>query len=433
MAPWLPTNNFATFVKHIIGENLMTIPIEDRDPRLKGPMAGVRVIEMGQLLAGPFTASRLADFGAEIIKVETPGKGDPMREWGHHRWEGKALWWSTLARNKKSVTANLREERGQDLVRKLVAEADVLTENFKPGTLEKWGLSPEELHKINPGLIISRVSGYGQTGPYADRPGFASVGEAMGGMRYINGFPNQPPPRTGLSLGDTLTGMFAAQGILMALYWRDAMGGGKGQVIDTSIAESCLSMMESALPEYDKLGVIREPSGTGLANVSPSNLFPTSDGKFVIIAANIDAMFQRLCKAMDKEEWIDDPRFVDHKARGTNAEELDGMIGEWTATMTSADLTKHLDDNGVVVGPIYTIADVAADPHFKARNMIRRETDEFFGEIAVPGVVPILSETGGDVGWLGSPEPGSHNEEVYNGLLGFSIDELAELKNDGII
>ena len=411
----------------------MTIAEKDRDPKLKGPLAGVRVIEMGQLLAGPFATSRLADFGAEVIKVETPGKGDPMREWGHHRWEGKCLWWSTLARNKKSVTANLREERGQELVKKLVAEADVLSENFKPGTLEKWGLGPDELHKINPALIISRVSGYGQTGPYSDRPGFASVGEAMSGMRYINGFPDQPPPRTGLSMGDSLTGMFAAQGVLMALYWRDAMGGGKGQVIDTSIAESCLSMMESAVPEYDKLGVIREPSGTGLANVAPSNLYPTSDDNYVIIAANIDAMFKRLCKAMDKEEWIDDPRFVDHKARGENAELLDGMIGEWTATMTAADLSKYLDDNGVVVGSVNTMAEVVADPHYIARNMIRREKDDYFGEIAVPGIVPIFSETEGDIGWLGSPTPGSHNEEVYNGLLGIGTDELAELEKDGII
>ena len=411
----------------------MTIPVKDRDPKLKGPLAGVRVIEMGQLLAGPFTASRLADFGAEVIKIETPVKGDPMREWGHHRWEDKCLWWATLARNKKSVTANLREDRGQDLVRKLIVQADVLTENFKPGSLEKWGLGPEELHKINPGLIISRVSGYGQTGPYAERPGFASVGEAMSGMRYINGFPDQPPPRTGLSMGDTLTGMFAAQGILMALYWRDAMGGGKGQVVDTSIAESCLSMMESALPEYDKLGVIREPSGTGLANVAPSNLYPTSDGKYIIIAANIDAMFQRLCTAMDKREWIKDPRFVDHKARGANADLLDGLISEWTVTMTAVELSKHLEDNGVVVGRINTIADVAKDPHYQARNMIRREKDDFFGEIAVPGVVPILSETGGDVSWLGSPAPGSHNKEVYNGILGISTDELAGLAEDGII
>ena len=411
----------------------MTISVDQRDPKLRGPLAGVRVIEMGQLLAGPFTASRLADFGAEIIKVETPVTGDPMREWGHHRWEGKCLWWSTLARNKKSVTANLRDKRGQALILRLVAEADVLTENFKPGTLEKWGLGPEELLKVNPSLIISRVSGYGQTGPYAERPGFASVGEALSGMRYINGYPNQPPPRTGLSLGDTLTGMFAAQGILMALYWRDAMGGGKGQVVDTSIAESCLSMMESSLPEYDKLGVIREPSGTGIANVAPSNLYPTSDGKYVIIAANIDAMFKRLCIAMDKPEWIEDERFVDHKARGANSELLDNLIGDWTKTMTADALSKHLDENGVVVGPINTIADVAADPHFQERNMIRREHDEYFGDIAVPGIVPVMSQTAGDIGWLGSEKPGSHNEEVYNGVLGIDIEELAEMEKNGVI
>jgi crotonobetainyl-CoA:carnitine CoA-transferase CaiB-like acyl-CoA transferase len=231
-----------------------------------GPLSGLKVIEMGQLLAGPFVGSRLADFGAEVIKVETPGSGDPMREWGHHRHEGKSLWWPTLARNKKSLTVNLREPAGQEIIRKLLANADGLVENFKPGTLERWGLGPEELHKINPGLIIVRVSGYGQTGPYSSRPGFASVGEAMGGIRYINGFPDQPPPRFGISLGDTLTAMFAVEGFLMAAYWRDARGG-KGQIIDASIVESCFSMLEGALPEYDKCGVIRRPSGTGLPNM----------------------------------------------------------------------------------------------------------------------------------------------------------------------
>ena len=292
---------------------------------------------MGQLLAGPFTTSRLADFGAEVIKVETPGKGDPMREWGHHRYNGRTVWWPILARNKKSVTANLREERGQDLVRQLVKEADVLVENFKPGTLEKWGLGPDELHKINPGLIIGRISGYGQTGPYSDRPGFASVGEAMSGMRYINGFPDMPPPRNGISLGDTLTGMFAAQGILMALYQRDALGGGKGQVVDAAITESCFQLLEGTLPEYDKASVVRKPSGTGLPNVAPSNIYPTKDDNYVVIAANIDPMYRRLCDAMGKPEMKDDPKFVDHKARGENAAELDGIIGEWSSTLTAAD------------------------------------------------------------------------------------------------
>jgi formyl-CoA transferase/succinyl-CoA--D-citramalate CoA-transferase len=411
----------------------MPIPDNERDDKLKGPLAGVRVIELGQLLAGPFTSSRLADFGAEVIKVEAPKTGDPMRQWGHHRFEEKTLWWPVLARNKKSVTANLREERGQELVRKLAVDADVLVENFKPGTLEKWNLGPDDLHKVNPGLIISRVSGYGQTGPYSDRPGFASVGEAMGGLRYINGFPDQPPPRSGISLGDTLTGMFAAQGVLMALYWRDALGGGKGQVVDAAITESCFTMMESALPEYDKLGVVREPSGTGLANVAPSNIYPTKDGKHVVIAANIDPMFKRLCEAMDQPELASDERFAGHKARGENSEELDGLIADWTRTLSAADLSSHLDQNGVVVGPIYSIADIAVDPHFQERGMIQKFEDDTFGVLAVPGVAPQLSVTPGGISWLGPQEVGSHNREIYGDLLGISDDELVELADDGII
>ena len=411
----------------------MPIAETDRDPRLKGPLAGVRVIEMGQLLAGPFTSSRLADFGAEVIKVETPGKGDPMREWGHHRYNGRPVWWPILARNKKSVTANLREERGQDLIRHLVRKADVLVENFKPGTLEKWDLGPDDLHKINPGLIIGRISGYGQTGPYADRPGFASVGEAMSGMRYINGFPDMPPPRNGISLGDTLTGMFAAQGILMALYQRDALGGGKGQVVDAAITESCFQLMEGTLPEYDKASVVRKPSGTGLPNVAPSNIYPTKDGTYVVIAANIDPMYRRLCTAMDKPELADDPRFVDHKARGENAEELDGMIGDWSSTMTAAELTQQLDDHGVVVGPINSIADLVEDPHFQAREMFLTVKDDFFGDFKVPGFAPRLTETESSVAWLGPPEVGAHNAEIYGDLLGMNEQELETLAADGII
>jgi len=411
----------------------MPIAETDRDPRLKGPLAGVRVIEMGQLLAGPFTSSRLADFGAEVIKVETPGKGDPMREWGHHRYNGRPVWWPILARNKKSVTANLREERGQDLIRHLVRKADVLVENFKPGTLEKWDLGPDDLHKINPGLIIGRISGYGQTGPYADRPGFASVGEAMSGMRYINGFPDMPPPRNGISLGDTLTGMFAAQGILMALYQRDALGGGKGQVVDAAITESCFQLMEGTLPEYDKASVVRKPSGTGLPNVAPSNIYPTKDGTYVVIAANIDPMYRRLCTAMDKPELADDPRFVDHKARGENAEELDGLIGAWSSTMTAAELTQHLDDHGVVVGPINSIADLVEDPHFQAREMFLTVKDDFFGDFKVPGFAPRLTETESSVAWLGPPEVGAHNAEIYGDLLGMNEQELETLAADGII
>ena len=403
------------------------------DDRLKGPLSGVRVIEMGQLVAGPFVGSRMADFGAEVIKVESPGRGDAMRHWGHHRYKGRSLWWPVLARNKKTISANLREKRGQDLVRRLIGQADVLVENFKPGTLEKWGLDPESLHVINPGLIIARVSGFGQTGPYSSRPGFASVGEAMGGLRYINGFPDQPPPRTGISLGDSLAGMFATQGVLMALYWRDTIGKGKGQVVDASITESCFAMLESALPEYDKVGFIREPSGTGLANVSPSNIFPTKDEKWVVIAANLDAMFNRLCDAMEQPELADDPRYSTHQVRGENCDELDARIADWTRGFTAAELDVRLDKHGVVSGPIYSIEDIANDPHFQARDMIQCYQDDDLGDIAVPGFIPVLSETKSEIAWLGSSEVGAHNEEIYCGLLGMTQTELQELKNDGII
>ncbi len=403
------------------------------DDRLKGPLSGVRVIEMGQLVAGPFVGSRMADFGAEVIKVESPGRGDAMRHWGHHRYKDRSLWWPVLARNKKTISANLREKRGQDLVRQLIAQADVLVENFKPGTLEKWGLDPESLHVINPGLIIARVSGFGQTGPYSSRPGFASVGEAMGGLRYINGFPDQPPPWTGISRGDSVAGMVATQGVLMALYWRDTIGKGKGQVVDASITESCFAMLESALPEYDKVGFIRQPSGTGLANVSPSYICPTKDEKWVVIAANLDAMFKRLCDAMEQPELADDPRYSTHQVRGENCDELDARIAEWTRGFTAAELDVRLDKHGVVSGPIYSIEDIANDPHFQARDVIQRYQDDDLGDIAVPGFVPVLSETKSEIAWLGSSEVGAHNEEIYCGLLGMTPTELQALENDGII
>ncbi|MCB1362894.1 MAG: CoA transferase [Rhodobacteraceae bacterium] len=396
-----------------------------------GPLAGLRIVEMGQLLAGPFVGTRCADFGADVIKIETPGSGDPMRNWGHNRYNDMGLWWPILARNKKSVTANLREARGQELVRRLLADADALIENFKPGTLEKWGLGPEELHAINPGLVIVRVSGFGQTGPYAARPGFASVGEAMGGIRYVNGFPDQPSPRFGISLGDTLTALFAFEGLLMALYWRDA-GAGRGQVVDASIVDSCFSMLESSVAEYDKCGVVREPSGTGLKNVSPSNSFPTSDGGWTVIAANLDPMFRRLCAAMDRPELADDPRYATHLLRGEHAEELDGLIADWTRTLTAGELQARLDRHGVVYGPIYSIADIMADPHFRARDMIRRIPDPRFGDLAVPGIAPKLTETPGDIEWLGAQTPGQDNAEIY-GELGLSAEDIAALRDEGIL
>ncbi|TRW95300.1 CoA transferase [Paracoccus sp. M683] len=396
-----------------------------------GPLAGLRVIEMGQLLAGPFVGTRCADFGADVIKIEAPGQGDPIRNWGQHQHQGKTLWWPIMARNKRSVSANLRDPRGQDLVRKLLANADVLIENFKPGTLEKWGMSPDDLHRINPGLVIVRVSGFGQTGPYSARPGFASVGEAMSGLRYINGYPDTPPPRFGISLGDTLTALFAFEGMMMALWWRDR-NGGKGQVVDAAITESCFAMLESCVTEYSKAGYVRQPSGSGLAKIAPSNIYPSKDAGYVVIAANVDAMFRRLADAMDRPELASDPRFATHLARGEHAEVLDAMIGEWSSGMTMAALTARLEEFGVVYGPINTIAEVVSDPHFRARGMVRDIEDPEFGTITVPGVFPVLSETPGDIAWLGPQEIGASNAEVY-ASLGLDAEEQDRLRAEGVI
>lgn len=375
-----------------------------------GPLAGVRVLEMGQLIAGPFVGSRLADFGAEVVKIEPPGTGDPMRNWGR-TYNGKSLWWAVIARGKKSVSLDLGDEADRDVVRELAKDADALVENFRPGTLEKWGLGPEELHAINPNLIVVRISGFGQTGPYAKRPGFASVGEAMGGLRYINGFPGQVPPRCGISLGDTLAAMFAFEGLLMALYWRDARGG-TGQVVDASILESCFAMLESTLPDYDKLGFVRQPTGSGLAKLAPSNVYPTKDGRHIVIAANVDAMFRRLTKAMGRPDLAEDPRFATHIPRGEHEKEIDAIVAAWSSSLEYEALITALDDNAVVWGPINSIAEIVNDPQVRAREMVVRAHDEHFGDLAVPGVVPKLSRTPGQVRWLGRGEPGADNDEV---------------------
>ena len=396
-----------------------------------GPLQGLRVVEMGQLLAGPFVGSRCADFGAEVIKVEAPGSGDPIRSWGRLQHEGKTLWWPIMARNKKSVSINLRAAEGQELARSLIAQADVLIENFKPGTLERWGMSPEQLHALNPGLVIVRVSGFGQTGPYAARPGFASVGEAMSGLRYINGYPDMPPPRYGISLGDTLTALFAFEGMMMSLYHRDR-NGGRGQVVDAAITESCFAMLESTVTEYSKAGEVRQPSGTGLAKIAPSNIYPARDGTYVVIAANVDAMFRRLTQAMGQPHLADDPRFVTHIARGENAELLDSMIATWSASLDVADLTARLEQFGVVFGPINSIAEVVQDPHFRERGMVRDHHDDDFGTITVPGVFPVLSETPGDIAWLGPQEVGAHNAEIY-ARIGLGEETIEDLKARGVI
>jgi formyl-CoA transferase len=399
-----------------------------------GPLAGMRMIELGTLLAGPFAGRLLGDMGAEVLKVEAPGQPDPLRDWGHARYEGRSLWWPVQSRNKKCITLNLREPRGQELLLELVRVADVVTENFRPGTLERWNLGYERLSEANPGVVLARISGYGQTGPYAERAGFASVAEAMGGLRYINGFPGEAPPRTGISLGDSLAAMFAVQGILAALYHRDALGGdGRGQVVDVSLMEASFALLESAVPEYDRLGIVRQPSGTGLKGVAPSNIFKSRDDTWVVIAANQDAVFRRLCGAMGRPELADDPRYATHLARGEHQEEVDGIVAEWAAQRDAHEIDRILNEAGVVCGPIYSIAEIFEDPQFRAREMLVEHVDPDFGPYVGPGIVPKFSETPGAIRWSGTWEEGSHNEEIYCGLLGLSASELGGLREDGIV
>jgi formyl-CoA transferase len=398
-----------------------------------GPLAGLRAVELGTLLAGPFAGRLLGDMGAEVIKVEAPGKPDPLREWGQARYEGRTLMWPVQARNKKCVTLDLRTSRGQELLLELVRLADVLTENFRPGTLERWGLGYDTLSEVNPGLVLARISGYGQTGPYAGRAGFASVAEAMGGLRHINGFPGEAPPRTGVSLGDSLAAMFAVHGILAALYHRDVLGGGRGQVVDVSLMEASFSMLESTVPEYDRLGIVREPAGTNLAGIAPSNIFKSRDDLWMVIAANNDNLFRRLCDAMGRPELADDPRFATHLARGENQEEIEGIVADWARERDAAEIDRVLNDAGVVCGPIYTVAEIFRDPQYAAREMLVEHVDPEFGPYVGPGIVPKFSETPGAVRWSGTWEHGSHNEEVYCGLLGLSGAELGRLREDGVI
>ena len=398
-----------------------------------GPLEGLRVIELGMLLAGPFAGRLLGDMGAEVIKIEPPGKPDPIREWGKARYKGRTLWWPVQSRNKKCITLNLRTQRGQDLLLELVKRSDVLTENFRPGTLEKWNLGYERLSEVNSKLILARVSGYGQTGPYAKRAGFASVAEAMGGLRYINGFPDEPPPRMHISLGDSLAGMFAAQGILAALYWRDALGGGRGQVIDVSLMEASFAMLESMVPEYDRLGIVRAAGGTGLRGIAPSNIFKSKDDKWMVIAANADNVFRRLCHAIGQPALADDPKFCTHVARGENQDEIEGLIADWARKHDSQDIDETLNAAGVICGPVYTIADIFEDPQFRAREMLLEHEDQEFGSYLGPGIVPKLSHTPGSLRWSATWDEGSHNRDVYGGLLGLSDDDLASLKGEGVI
>ena len=397
-----------------------------------GPLAGIRVIELGSVVAGPFAGRILGDYGADVIKVEAPDRPDPLRDWGQASYRGHRLWWTVHARNKRCITLDLRCERGQEMLLRLIEKADVVIENFRPGTLEGWNLGWNRLQEVNPGLVLARVSGYGQTGPYASRPGYASVAEAMGGLRAINGHPGESPPRIAVSLGDSLGGVFAVQGILAALLHRQRTG--EGQVVDVALTEACLAVTESLVPEYDRLGRIRQPGGTRLDGIAPSNLFRSADGHWVIVAANQDTIFRRLCEVMGQPALADDPRFKDHSSRGENQDEIESIVASWVAGRNAVDVAAELESAGVVVGRVYTAADIVADPHFRARGSLVAHHDERFDEdVLGPGVVPVFSQTPGSVRWAGPARPGTHNVEVYRELLGLDEQSLAVLAGEGVL
>ena len=397
-----------------------------------GALDGIRVIEVGTLISGPFAGRLLGDMGADVIKIEPPGSPDPVRTWGQAELDGHHFFWTVHARNKKAVTLNLREPRGRELFLRLVERSDIIVENFRPGTLEKWDLGYDVLRQHNRGIILVRVSGYGQTGPDAHKAGYASVAEAASGLRHMNGFPGGPPPRLALSLGDSLAGMFAAQGALAALYRRTVTG--EGQVVDAALTEACLAVQESTIPDYDVGGVVRGPSGTRLEGIAPSNIYRTADGSWVVIAANQDTVFRRLCAAMDQPDLAADSRFVDHVARGRNQDELDKIIGDWAAQRQPDHIIETLSAAGVISGPINTVAEVVRDPQLRARGMLVEHYDERIGRnVLGPGVIPVLSETPGGVRNAGPARPGQHNAEVYGDLLGLSADEITDLETEGVL
>ncbi|MBN8279767.1 MAG: CoA transferase [Gammaproteobacteria bacterium] len=394
------------------------------------PLDGYRVLEMGQLLAGPFAASMLAYFGAEVIKIEPPGSGDPIRTWRVMK-DGVSLWWHSLGRNKKSVTIDLRNAKGRQLARELALKSDILVENFRPGTLEKWGLGPADLWQQNPGLIYGRISGYGQTGPYASKPGFASVCEGVGGFRYVNGFPGDAPVRPNLSIGDTLAGIHCVIGVLLAVIQRSKDPQHRGQVIDAALYESVFNLMEGVVPEYSGAGVVREPSGSTLTGIVPTNTYRCQDGKFVIIGGNGDSIYKRLMQAIGRPELADDPRMANNAGRVVHEKELDAAIGAWTGSLPASGVLDVLGKADVPSGPIYSVVDMLADPHFNARGLFE-EVQVNGAPLKIPAMMPFLSETPGRTDWPG-PAVGAHNSEVLGDLLGYGSDALATLAKDGVI
>lgn len=391
----------------------------------RGALDGIRVVELGQLIAGPFCGQLLGDMGADVVKVEPPGTGDPMRQWGRG---DERLWWEVVARNKRCVSADLRVPAGQEIVRRLAARADILIENFRPGTLEKWGLGPELLHVVNPRLIIVRVSGYGQTGPYATRAGFGGIGEAMGGWRHIVGDPDRPPSRMGVSIGDSLAATYGAMGALAALHARETTG--RGQIVDSALYEAVLQVMESLIPDYDVAGYVRERSGSILPGIAPSNVYRCRDGVY-LIGANQDAVFARLCTAMRCPEYAADPRYVDHVARGLHQRELDEVIEAWTSELTVAEVEALMIEHGIPAGPIYRAPEMLNDPHFAAREAII-SVDTARGPMRMQNCFPRLSETPGRVRFAAAAAVGQHNDVVL-GELGYDDAARARLRVDGVI
>ncbi|HZZ35055.1 MAG TPA: CaiB/BaiF CoA-transferase family protein [Caulobacteraceae bacterium] len=394
-----------------------------------GPLADLKVIEMGTLIAGPFCGQILGDFGADVVKLEDPKSGDPMRQWGRSLPKGHSPWWPVIGRNKRSVTLNLRADEGQAIARRLIAGADVLIENFRPGTMEKWGLSYESLAQENPGLIMARVSGFGQTGPYAERVGYGLIGEAMGGLRAITGEPDRPPARAGISIGDSLAATHAVMGILMALHARRASG--RGQVVDAAIYESVLAMMENLITEYDITGYVRERSGSILPGIAPSNVYPAAGGQMILIGGNGDAIFARLAKVMGQPELAEDPRYATHAARGQSQAELDALIGAWTQTRSLDGLLSLLEEAGVPCGRVYQAPDMLADPQFQARDSVVSVKHPVFGDIRMQNAFPKLSDTPGEVRWPG-PALGEHTEAVLAGL-GYDAPAVAAFRARGVV
>jgi formyl-CoA transferase len=391
-------------------------------------LSGLKVLELGQLIAGPFAAKTLADFGAEVIKIEPPNSGDPLRKWRMLK-DGTSVWWQVQSRNKRSLALDLRTPEGQELVRQLAAEADVLIENFRPGALEGWGLSPEVLMASNPRLIVLRISGYGQTGPYRNRPGFGVIGEAMGGLRHLTAEPGRVPVRVGVSIGDTLSALHGVIGILLALQHRHTTG--QGQVIDVALYEAVFNCMESLLPEYSAFGAVREPAGSALPGIAPTNAYLCQDGAYALVAGNGDSIFKRLMALIERPDLANDPGLADNTGRVARVAELDAAIGAWTAQHPVAEVVDALDKAAVPAGRIYTVADIAADPHYQARGMLQAVAMDDGSSLTVPGIVPKMSATPGQHR-RNAPQLGQDTDQIL-AEMGLSADQIQSLKARGIV